>query len=49
MDSNINENLPNSISLKCWLCKNNQRLMEYPTFKDTNISERRQFAKENKL
>lgn len=49
MDSNINKNLPNSIGFKCWPCKNNQRLMEYPSFKDTNISERRQLKKKKTL
>ena len=49
MDTNIKENLSDNFSLKCWLCKNNHRFMSCSCFKDKSISERRQFAKENKL
>ena len=49
MDSDINVNLSDNLSLKCWLCKNNHRLMDCPSFKDRSISERRQFVKDDKL
>ena len=49
MDSDINENLSDNLCLKCWFCKNNHWLMDCPGFKNGNISEKRQFAKENKL
>ena len=49
MDNDINENVSDNLSLKCWLCKNNHRLMNCPSFKNRSISERRQFVKENKL
>ena len=42
MDSDINENLSDNLSLKCWLCKNNHRLMDCLSFKNRFISERRQ-------
>ena len=47
IDSGINENLSDNLSLKCWLCKNNHRLMDCPSVKERIISERRQFVKEN--
>ena len=49
MDTDTNKNLSDNLSLKCWLCKNNHRLMDCPSFKDRSISERRQFVKDNKL
>lgn len=49
MESDINENLSDNLSLKCWFCKNNHRLTECPSFKNRSVSERRQFVKENKL
>ena len=49
MDSDINENLSDNLSLKCWLCKNNHRLMGCSSFKNKSISERRHFVKESKL
>ena len=49
MDSHINENLSDNVSLRCWFCKNNHRLMDYPSFKNRSISERREFVKENKI
>ena len=49
MDSDINENLSDNLSLKCWLCKNNHRLVDCPSFKNRSISATRQFLKENKL
>ena len=49
MDSDINENLPDNLSLKVWLCKNNHRLMDCPSFKNKSIFERRHSVKENKL
>ena len=33
MDSDINGNLSDILSLKCWLCKNNHSLMDYRSFK----------------
>ena len=45
----IDKNLSDNLSLKCWLCKNNHRLMDCPSFKDRSISERRQFVKERKI
>ena len=49
MDSDTNENLSDNLNLKCWLCKNNHRLMDCPSFKDRSISERRQYVKDKKL
>ena len=49
MDSDINENLSDNLSLKCCLCKNNHRLMDCPSFKNKSISERRHFVNESKL
>ena len=49
MDSDINENLSDNLILKCWLCKNNHRLVDCPSFKNRSISATRQFVKENKL
>ena len=36
-----------NLSLKCWLCKNDHRLMDCPNVKERSISERREFVKEN--
>ena len=50
MHSNINENIPDSLHLKCWLCKNNYGLMGSTSLKGRNISSgRRQLKEENKL
>ena len=49
MDSDINENLSDNLSLKCWLCKNNYRLLDCPSFKNRSISATTQLVKENKL
>ena len=49
MDSDISKNLSDNLNLKCWLCKNNHRLIDCPSFKNRSISERRQFVKDNKL
>ena len=49
MDSDINENLSENLSLKCWLCKNNCRLMDCSSFKNRSISATRQFVKQHKL
>ena len=49
MDIDIDKNLSDNLSLKCWLCKNNHRLMDCLSLKDRSISERRQFVKEKKI
>ena len=46
MVSDINENLSDNLSLKCWLCKNSHRLMDCPSFNNRSISKRRQFVKQ---
>ena len=44
-----NENLPNNLSLKCWPRKNDHKLMDCPSFKDSSPFKRRQFVKEKNL
>ena len=41
MHSDINDNLSDNLILKCWLRKNNQRLMDCPSFKNSSISRKK--------
>ena len=45
MHSDINEHLSANLILKCWLPKNNQRLMDCPSFKNRSISRKKTVCK----